>query len=780
MSPYLQPSLIGQEGELLVGGVGVFAGYFGRDDLTAKALVEIDDQLFYRTGDLVTMDDNGLLHYQGRKDHQIKLHGQRIELGEIERCLLSITSISACVVIKWNDDYLVAYIQSSHTNEEELRQHCQSHLPPHMIPSIFIILDQLPLNQNEKIDRKLLPPPHFSSTNLTNSIELLLPTNDIEVTIHHIWCEILKQNQISTDTNIFTVGGHSLLVMQLFHRYKIEFHLETHTLSVSNLFQHPTIRHHAQLIQQSLNITHSLDDYPWSSLYLIQARASFAQQRIYLDEQIRFSSNQTTMNNMYVIPLLYRISSMNNHISTSRLQHAFQSIMRKHQILRTALHIDGTNSNIIQHCLDANIIFNDDMQSYGLTIVNIYNEGHRHMNEMVKEILNQADLFDLSKGRVIRCHILRHYHQSQDSISHENDDLLSENDHILISIHHAMFDGASTSIFLGDLSLAYQSDGSLFMDENTLNYIDYSVHEHVMNMSLSREFWQLELKGYSIARQLSLPIDRQRSSTNQQGSGLASSAQITFDDEICTSFLNYASSHHLTLFQLGLAALYVFLFRLTHDETDLCIGSINANRYRSELVNMIGMFVSTLPYRMQLDPHWSFDEVVKYVREKCLSILEHSHYPLQHILADSHLTQSNISFLETMFSVISVSSEDDQLNLDTDNLEQLPLAQSYEIAKFDFMLTFLYDSSSQNNKLSCVLACSRDIFDEKTVAILCQRLEHLSKRIFSWNQPVNELDRISTSISKLDLILPEEADEIDYSMFYRQSNIIMEGMFFWD
>ncbi|CAF4276251.1 unnamed protein product, partial [Adineta steineri] len=84
---FLQHAAIGEEDELFIGGVGVFAGYLGRDDLTAKALVEIDGQLFYRTGDLVTMDNNGLLHYQGRKDHQIKLHGQRIELGEIERCL---------------------------------------------------------------------------------------------------------------------------------------------------------------------------------------------------------------------------------------------------------------------------------------------------------------------------------------------------------------------------------------------------------------------------------------------------------------------------------------------------------------------------------------------------------------------------------------------------------------------------------------------------------------------------------------------------------------------
>ncbi|CAF4031667.1 unnamed protein product, partial [Adineta steineri] len=369
LDQFSQSVFTDQEGEFFVGGVGVFAGYLERDDLTAKALLEIDGQLFYRTGDLVTMNNNGLLHYQGRKDHQIKLHGQRIELGEIERCLLSVTSISACVVMKWNDDYLVAYVQSFYTNEEELRQHCQSHLPPHMIPSIFIILDKLPLNPNGKIDRKLLPPPSLSSTHLTNHEEILLPMNETEIIMHHIWCDLLKQNQISTDTNIFTIGGHSLVIMQLFHRYKIEFHLETNTLSISNLFQHPTIIHHAQLIQQSINTIHTLNNSPWSSLYLIQARASFAQERIYLDEQIRFSSNKTTMNNMYVIPLLYRISSMKDGVSITRLHHAFQSVITKHNILRTALYIDDTNGNIIQHCLDKNMILDDHMKSYGLTII---------------------------------------------------------------------------------------------------------------------------------------------------------------------------------------------------------------------------------------------------------------------------------------------------------------------------------------------------------------------------------------------------------------------------
>ena len=77
--------------------------------------------------------------------------------------------------------------------------------------------------QMEKIDRKLLPSPEFLSTQIPNQVELLQPTNQTELIIHRIWCDIFKQNQISIDTNIFTIGGHSLLIMQLFHHTKLNF-----------------------------------------------------------------------------------------------------------------------------------------------------------------------------------------------------------------------------------------------------------------------------------------------------------------------------------------------------------------------------------------------------------------------------------------------------------------------------------------------------------------------------------------------------------------------------
>ncbi|CAF4366400.1 unnamed protein product, partial [Adineta steineri] len=205
--------------------------------------------------------------------------------------------------------------------------------------------------------------------------------------------------------------------------------------------------------------------------------------------------------------------------------------------------------------------------------------------------------------------------------------------------------------------------------------------------------------------------------------------------------------------------------------TDLCIGSINANRYRSELLNMIGMFVSTLPFRAELDPHWLFGEIVKYVREKCLSILEHSHYPLQHILSGLYLTQSNVSFLETLFDFITISEEVNDLSWNGVNLVQIPLDESYEMAKFDFSLNFTYNSSLDDNQLCCSFICASDLFEERTVLTLSQRFTYLCEQIFSSTSLQEPVDTCLTTISRLDLMLPNEMKEMQDVVFCRQTNI---------
>ncbi len=456
------------------------------------------------------------------------------------------------------------------------------------------------------------------------------------------------------------------------------------------------------------------------------------------------------------------------------MSQALQAVITRHNILRTSLYLDS-NGTIIQHCSDTTVT-NEHMKSYGFSVRNLphNNNDDDSIGKTIEDIINHSNLFDLSQGRVIHCHILR-YCRSNDGLSSKHDDLLSKDDCILFCMHHSAFDGTSTSIFLRDLSLAYQTDCSLPLNDNSLQYIDYAVHERVMDTTSSRQFWHSQLVGYNLQRPLPLPADRHRSSTDQR-SGLASAAQISFNNDISRAFLHYASPNQLTPFQLGLSTFYAFLFKLTHGESDLCIASINANRYRPELQEMIGMLVATLPYRIQLDSQWSFDELVECVREKCLSILEHSHYSLQHILADVQLKQSNVSFLETMFDFITVSSGVNHFSLGGASLEQMSIEQSHEVAKFDFSMTFEYSPMCDDNQLSCALICSQDIFDKTSVVLLSQRFEYFFNQIFRSSCSASLMNDCMISMKKLSIILPEEVAEMEATIFRRLENTIKEGM----
>ncbi|CAF1537200.1 unnamed protein product [Adineta ricciae] len=197
LDEFLQSVTTGQIGELFVRGAGTSAAYLGHNDLTTRVFVDIDHELFFRTGDLVRMDNKGLLYYRRNQDHQSKLHGHYIDLNEIEQCLFEHTLVSACVVFILHDTCLVAYIQSSNIDENQLREYCQSRLPPHMIPSVFVILEQLPFSQNGKIDRKLLPTPPLSAMTNVNQSDLLLLT-PLENALRCIFSEVFKRESMST------------------------------------------------------------------------------------------------------------------------------------------------------------------------------------------------------------------------------------------------------------------------------------------------------------------------------------------------------------------------------------------------------------------------------------------------------------------------------------------------------------------------------------------------------------------------------------------------------
>ena len=246
LDEYSQMVIVGQEGELVVGGVGVFAGYLGRDDLTKKTLIHIDNEVFYRTGDLVWIDNCGCLHYVGRKDHQVKIRGQRIELDEIERCLLE-TTISACIVLKY-EEHLVAYVQSTNAIEKHLREHCRSRLPPFMVPSTIIMLEQFPLNNNGKVDRKCLPLPNFS-TQMNNEATDSLPLTNLEKHLHLIFAQAFHVQSPNVNMSFEQMGGTSLDVIGALTLIRREICSKVH---VGLLFENPSVRQLAQVIEPLL------------------------------------------------------------------------------------------------------------------------------------------------------------------------------------------------------------------------------------------------------------------------------------------------------------------------------------------------------------------------------------------------------------------------------------------------------------------------------------------------------------------------------------------------
>jgi hypothetical protein len=221
----------------------------------------INNQIYLKTGDLAWYNRRGELVHAGRVDFQIKIRGQRVETAEIESTIIKFSpeKISNSLVIKvpQNDDLLIAYIISNDLalDTEQLRNHCKKYLRQYMVPTVFIVLEQFPLNASGKIDRERLPVPDLSNlSTIINDHQYTEPIDKVETMIHSLWCEILGCSPISTHANFFNIGGHSLLFIQLYRGYKTVFDFDISTLDIGEFFQHPTIISHAHLIRNLINM----------------------------------------------------------------------------------------------------------------------------------------------------------------------------------------------------------------------------------------------------------------------------------------------------------------------------------------------------------------------------------------------------------------------------------------------------------------------------------------------------------------------------------------------
>jgi len=234
---------VGAMGYLYVGGEGVARGYWQRPELTAERYLPNPygqpGERMYCSGDLARWMEDGNLEFFGRADNQIKIRGFRVELGEIEAALLQHEGVRNCAVLMKtgvSGKRLVTYI-SGEASADELKDYLKTKLPEYMVPSVYVILSELPLSTNGKVDRRALPDVQDGAPETMTAIEELLID---------IWTQVLGATQIGVRDNFYDLGGESLLALRIVSRTNKYFQVE---LSVRTLLEHPVLMDFAQTLR---------------------------------------------------------------------------------------------------------------------------------------------------------------------------------------------------------------------------------------------------------------------------------------------------------------------------------------------------------------------------------------------------------------------------------------------------------------------------------------------------------------------------------------------------
>lgn len=235
-------------GELYIGGTGLARGYLNRPDLTAEKFIphpfsDSRRERLYKTGDLARFLPTGDIEFLGRIDHQVKIRGYRVELEEVEAALRKHTHIREVLVLALEDvtgsKSLVAYVvprQEVVLTSSSLRRFMREQVPDYMVPSAFVLLEAFPLTPSGKIDRRALPAPEHTRSELAE--DFAAPRLPVHQQLVQIWEELLGVRPIGIQDNFFELGGHSLLAVRLVDRIEQVWGKK---ISAAILLANPTI-----------------------------------------------------------------------------------------------------------------------------------------------------------------------------------------------------------------------------------------------------------------------------------------------------------------------------------------------------------------------------------------------------------------------------------------------------------------------------------------------------------------------------------------------------------
>ncbi len=586
---------IAVSGELFIGGEGLARGYLNRVELTADRFVEIPDFLghtLYRTGDLARVREDGNIEFLGRLDHQVKIRGFRIELGEIEAQLTSVPMIKESVAIVHGNlsegNAIVAYlVPAAHGGEldlNEIEKRLLEKLPEYMLPSQYVILDELPLLINGKVDRKSLPKPGKTKTPSHYSA----PTNELEEALAEIWGKILGLNKgiIGIDDNFFKLGGHSLTLISLLARIhkKLGFRIQ-----MSDVFDYPTIR-------QFVDRLKFLEQTEFFAISPVEKKdhykVSAAQKRLYILQQI------DPGNTAYHLP---QVVALHGRYDYNTIADTFRQLMLRHESLRTSFH--SIRGNPVQKIWDSVKL---QFENYDFT------GDFSHAEKLSEKIREFQQPFDLTVAPLFRVLLIR-----REEFSYN----------LLVNMHHIIADGVSLELLIADFKSIFAGDK---LPPLKIQYKDYAEWQNKIRSDGglgSQERYWIETFQDQIPV-LQLPYDYKRPAIqNFEGASI----EFTVMPKQFARLERLAEVGETTLFMLLLTFINIFLSRLSGQE-DIVIGVPVAGRRHVDIESTIGMFVNTIPLRNFPCVQKRFDSFLADVKERTLQAFENQEYPFEDIV----------------------------------------------------------------------------------------------------------------------------------------------------
>ncbi|MEU9236959.1 amino acid adenylation domain-containing protein [Streptomyces subrutilus] len=615
---------IGVPGELCISGAGLARGYLGNPELTADRFTPHPlrpGRLMYRTGDRAARRPDGNLLFLGRIDDQVKIRGQRVEPGEVAAALAGHPDVRRCAVLALPDEHgelgLVAYVVGA-ADPSALRAYLSERLPAAMVPGTYVAIAELPLNPNGKLDRRALPaPPREEAAPRLD----LSPT---EERVARVWAAVLGAPVTDPDTDLFSVGGHSLTAARLAAALQEEFGVRVPLVTV---FQQQTVRALAAVLappaaapatDPAAPALSAASGPPAAAAAAAPGPAgtvpagvpaegvpaggvpaqsdgevlplSRAQRRIWM--AARTSPNPVALNITDAV-------RAGRPLDTGLLRAAVAALAERHEVLRTRVAvIGGTARQVVMDRLP---------DGPPLSVVRV-----GPTDEAVAEAVTAAHStpFTLATGPLFAVRQLT---------GHPDGDVL------VITAHHLVYDGDSAALVARDLLAAYDAleAGARPWDGRPARpYRDWVAEEAAWlegpEAARQRAYWTRTLSG-PLPR-LDLPDSGPRAGAGRQGAGVVRRA-------LPAAVLHAAAEGGAATPFTALLTAWALVLHRRSGSAEVVIGCPAGNRDRADMAEVVGCFVNALPVRLAPGEAHSTAEFLAQVRDRFAEAYDHARFP---------------------------------------------------------------------------------------------------------------------------------------------------------